>query len=241
MSSAFLPLWWRLLKSEVWCELHSSNCELWRHCWCCRRHPRCLGRRRRLVRGGDGGAKVGGDDGEAVRVNTSHRGCQSRSQSSSPLPHFFSFLFFHGLFAAFLQAQLWGPTPPKTAGCWRSHTRSSYGFERCCSLLPRAASLEQPRWSYDASDIHACWLQCASSKCADITRVSFDMQIFLLFLFDLCFFSYLDVQSVTWTYCRAKYMKNFAKELKFFFTMIKILGKNLKEFSNVLFLLIELF
>ena len=83
MSSAFLPLWWRLLKSEVWCELHSSNCELWRHCWCCRRHPRCLGRRRRLVRGGDGGAKVGGDDGEAVRVNTSHRGCQSRSQSLS--------------------------------------------------------------------------------------------------------------------------------------------------------------
>ena len=36
-------------------------------------------------------------------------------------------------------------------------------------------------------------------------------------------------------------MKNFAKELKFFFTMIKIFGKNLKEFSKVLLLLIELF
>ena len=146
MSSAFLPLWWRLLKSEVWCELHSSNCELWRHCWCCRRHPRCLGRRRRLVRGGDGGAKVGGDDGEAVRVNTSHRGCQSRSQSSSPLPHFFSFLFFHGLFAAFLQAQLWGPTPPKTAGCWRSNTRW------WCHPLGR-------RWYYEVGVLRlwGCW------------------------------------------------------------------------------------
>ena len=156
MRAAFLPLWW-LLKSEVWCELHSSNCELWRHCWCCRRHPRCLGRRRRLVRGGDGGAKVGGDDGEAVRVNTSHRGCQSRSQlfSTLTLPHFFSFLFCHGLFAAFLQAQLWGPTPPKTAGCWRSHTRSSYGFERCCFSLPGLASSSRGEATMLQTSMHA--------------------------------------------------------------------------------------
>ena len=26
----------------MWLFQHSSNCELWRHCWCWRRHPRCL-------------------------------------------------------------------------------------------------------------------------------------------------------------------------------------------------------
>ena len=49
-----------------------------------------------------------------------------------------------GLFAAFLL--LWGPTPPKTAGCWRSHTRW------WCHPLGR-------RWYYEVGALRlwGCW------------------------------------------------------------------------------------
>ena len=105
----------------MWLFQHSSNCELWRHCWCWRRHPRCLHFSCCTSLVQTGGCRASGAGG--VRVP---RGASSREATGAPRP----------LTPSTPRSRRWRRRQSRR---WRRRLLSPTQAASCC-CLPRRAS-----------------------------------------------------------------------------------------------------
>lgn len=137
--------------------LLSVNCELWRHCWCCRRHPRCvftsqlqlLRWRRKRPRGSwekRRRAKRASPPRQPLKLRF------SRVAHMVPKPLFSATPNQTGLLQP-LRAN----TPHITPGCWRAHTSPN---------LPASASsiTDSPYRDFALDNLLTTTLQRSSSS-----------------------------------------------------------------------------